>query len=79
MCVNHKAPIPENVILFGNMVFPHITKFKWSYWIRRALTPITCALIRRERFGDTWTHQSEGGRVMTKAETGVMRLQAKES
>ena len=79
MYINHKVPIPVNVTLFGNMVFSHITKFKWPHWIRRVLSPITCVLIRRERFGDTWTHQSEGGHVMTKAETGVMQLQAKES
>ena len=65
-------PIPVNVILFGNMVFSHITEFKWPYWIRRALTPITCVLIRRDRLGDTWTRQSEGGHVMTKAEIGVI-------
>lgn len=77
--MNHKVPIPVNVILFGNMVFSHRTKFKWSYWIRRALTPITYVLIRRERCGDTWTHQSKGGHVMMKGETGVMQLQAKGS
>ena len=40
---------------------------------------MTGVLIRRERFEDTQTHQSEGGREMTKAEIEVMQLQAKES
>ena len=40
---------------------------------------MTGVLIRRERCGDTEKHWTEGGHVMTKAETGVMKLQAKES
>lgn len=40
---------------------------------------MTGVLIRKERFEDTQTHQSEGGHEMTKAETEVMQLQAKES
>lgn len=40
---------------------------------------MTGVLIRRERYGDTEKHWTEGGHVMTKAERGVMKLQAKES
>ena len=79
MYVYYKLPISLNMTLFGNMVFAYITKFRWSSWIRWVLTPVTCVFIRRERFGDTWTHLSEGVHVMMKAETGVMQLQAKES
>ena len=53
MYVDCKLLISLNTTSFGNMVFAYITKFRWSSWIRWALTPMTCVLIRRERFGDT--------------------------
>ena len=61
-----------NVILFGNVVFAHITKA--GILDEVAKTPMTGVLIRTERCGDTEKHGTEGGHVMTKAETGVMKL-----
>lgn len=40
---------------------------------------MTGVFIRRERCGDTEKHWTEGGHVMTKEETGVKKLQAKDS
>jgi len=60
--------------LFGNMVFAHITKCRWSYWIKWALTPMTVFCVSRERFGDIQTNLEWGGHATTKAVTSQGKL-----